>query len=103
MSDITIDSNNLRWLDAGQSYSQGTQIKVLRDDEQGRTVILKLPPGFKMEGHTHIKNEQHFVLKGQYEIDNKIYGEGTYQFIHSDMTHGPFTSKDGAEVLVIWH
>lgn len=31
------------------------------------------------------------------------YGQGTYLLIHPGMTHGPFTSKTGAEVLVVWH
>ena len=56
-----------------------------------------------MEGHSHINNEQHFVLKGQYEIGEKVYSQGTYQLIHSNTTHGPFTAKAGAEVLVIWN
>ena len=93
----------MEWQDAGDPYPAGTKIKVLRDDEEGRTVILQLPKSFKMEGHSHIKNEQHFILKGQYEINGQVYGPGTYQLIHSNTTHGPFTSETGAEVLVIWH
>lgn len=103
MLDVIVNCNSLEWQDANKGYPQGTQIKVLRDDEEGRTVILKLPKGFRMEGHTHIKNEQHLILKGQYEIEGQVYSQGTYQLIHSDMTHGPFTSETGAEILVIWH
>ena len=42
------------------------------------------------------------VLKGQYEIGEIAYKQGTYHFIHHKVTHGPFTSKTGAEILVIW-
>jgi len=55
-----------------------------------------------MEGHTHIHVEQHFILKGQYEINGQVFSQGTYQLIHTDMTHGPFTSETGAEVLIVW-
>lgn len=103
MLDVIVNCNSLEWQEAGEGYSAGTKKKVLRDDEGGRTVILRLPKGFKMDVHSHIKNEQHFVLKGQYEIGEKVCGQGTYQLIHSNMTHGPFTSKTGAEVLVVWH
>ena len=103
MSYIDVNCNSMEWQEAGKGYPSGTKIKVLRDDDGGRTVILQLPKGFKMEGHSHIKNEQHFVVKGQYEIGEKVYSQGTYQLIHSNMTHGPFTSKTGAEVLVVWH
>ena len=103
MLDMIVNSNSMEWQDAAESYSPGTKMKVLRDDEGGRTVILKIPKEFKMEDHSHIKNEQHFILKGEYEIEGKIYPQGTYQLIHSNITHGPFTSKGGAEILIIWH
>ena len=103
MSDVIVNYNSMKWQDADEIYPQDTKIKVLRDDEGGRTVLLKLAKGFKMGGHCHIEDEQHFVLKGQYEMDGKVYPQGTYQLIHSNMTHGPFTSKTGAEVLVVWH
>ncbi len=103
MLDTAVNCNDLEWQDAGDPYYRGTQVKILREDDEGRTVILKLPPGFRMEGHTHIHNEQHFILKGEYEMNGQTFTEGTYQLIHTDMTHGPFTSKNGAEVLIIWH
>jgi len=103
MLDMIVNCKSMEWLDAGGGYPEGTKIKVLRDDEGGKTVILQLPKGFKMEGHTHIRNEQHFILKGQYEINGQVYSQGTYQLIHSKMTYGPFTSNTGAEILVIWN
>lgn len=102
MLDEIVNCNSLEWQDAEDNFPGGTKIKILRDDADGRTVILRLPKGFRMEGHTHIKNEQHFILKGQYEINGKVCSQGTYQLIHKDMTHGPYTSETGAEVLVIW-
>ena len=103
MLDMIVNCHLMEWQDAGDIYPQGTKIKVLRDDEGGRTIILQLPKGFKMRDHSHIKTEQHFILKGQYEIEGKAYSQGTYQLIHAKMTHGPFTSETGAEILVIWH
>jgi len=103
MSDVIINYNFMKWQDASDTYPKGTKIKVLRNEEGGRTVLLKLSKGFKMGAHCHIENEQHFVLKGQYEMDGKVYSEGTYQLIHSNMIHGSFTSKTGAEILVIWN
>jgi len=103
MLDEIINCNSLEWQDAESSFSEGTKIKVLRDDKDGRTVILRLPKGFRMEGHSHIRDEQHFILKGQYEMNDKVFSQGTYQLIHKDMTHGPYTSETGAEIMVIWH
>ena len=103
MSDVIVNYNSMKWRDAGDAYPRGTKIKVLRDEEGGKTVLLKLTKGFKMGAHCHIGNEQHFVLKGQYEMEGKVYAQGTYQLIHSNMTHGSFTSKTGAVILVVWN
>lgn len=103
MLDMIVNCNSMEWRDASDNYPQGTRIKVLRDDEGGRTIILQLPKGFRIEGHSHTKNEQHFIMRGQYEIGGKTFGQGTYQLIHAETSHGPFTSKTGADVLVIWN
>jgi anti-sigma factor ChrR (cupin superfamily) len=103
MLDMIINCNEMDWQDAGDTYPKGTKIKVLCEDEGGKTVILNLPRGFKMERHSHLKMEQHYILKGQYEINGKEYKQSTYQLIHPKMFHGPITSAYGAEVLIVWH
>ena len=40
--------------------------------------------------------------EGEYEIEGTVYGVGTYQLFPPGDTHGPFTSKNSAVVLVIW-
>ncbi len=92
---------NADWADAG-NYPEGTKIKVLRDEDSFRTVLLKLPKGFKMGSHSHISTEQHFVLKGQYSSDGNNYPEGSYQIFSSGDEHGPFESENGALILVVW-
>ena len=101
MQEIYANSNDMEWTQ-DKNYPEGTLSKVLRDYEDRKTILLKLPPGFKMDSHCHTVVEQHYVLKGQYEIEGRIFGEGSYQLIPKDFTHGPFYSKEGATVLVIW-
>ena len=101
MAEITLDTSQMTWKDA-PSYPSGTKTKVLRAEGETRTILLKLPPGFRMSSHTHIYGEQHFVLEGEYETGGKEYGPGTYQHIPAHTNHGPYTSRTGAVVLVIW-
>jgi len=54
------------WQNA-DGYQEGTRIKTLRDDIDSKTVLLKLPPAFTLDPHTHIYNEQHLILEGEYE------------------------------------
>jgi anti-sigma factor ChrR (cupin superfamily) len=83
-------------------YAEGTKKKVLRDDEKGQTILLKLPEGFHMPPHSHITTEQHFVLDGEYISDRYIYPKGSYQIFSPGEEHGPFESKKGALILVMW-
>ncbi|MEA3288035.1 MAG: cupin domain-containing protein [Candidatus Marinimicrobia bacterium] len=103
MLDLIVKANDLKWQDASESYMRGTQIKILREDEGGKTILLKIPPGFRQESHSHLRTEQHYVIQGAYEMGSTPCPEGTYQLIHKDSTHGPITSKAGAVILVIWH
>ena len=101
MLEIIVNVNDMEWQPA-TSYQEGTLWKVLRDENGGKTVLLKIPPGFKMEPHTHLCMEQHYVLEGSYEVNGQTFATGTYQLIPPNFTHGPFYSKNGATILVIW-
>jgi anti-sigma factor ChrR (cupin superfamily) len=101
MKELSINYEDMEWSEA-TGYPAGTKMKLLREEGSARTFLLKLPAGFNMEAHSHIAAEQHFVLKGEYESEGQKYGVGTYRFIPSQINHGPFTSKRGAEILVIW-
>ena len=93
--------DDLNWEDANE-YFNGTKRKVLRDENGCRTVLLKLPKNFYMAPHSHIITEQHFVLKGEYTSKGKNFPVGSYQIFSKGDDHGPFESKNGALILVIW-
>ncbi len=101
MPEITLDTGQLAW-EESNSYPEGTLIKVLRDEGEARTILLKLPRGFHMESHSHTCLEHHFVLEGEYEAEGEEHGPGTYQCIPAHTDHGPFSSRNGAVILVIW-
>jgi len=101
MFEITLDTNHMAWVEAS-SYPEGTMMKVLREEGEARSVLLKLPSGFHMGAHSHTGCEQHFVLEGRYETGGEEYGAGAYRCIPAHTDHGPFASREGAVVLVIW-
>ncbi len=92
------DSN---WEDAN-GYPKGTKRKVLRDESDKKTILLKLPKGFNMSAHSHIVTEQHLVLEGSYSSDGENYPVGSFQIFAAHDEHGPFVSENGALILVIW-
>ncbi|MBN1927878.1 MAG: cupin domain-containing protein [Prolixibacteraceae bacterium] len=101
MNEIVNLFNNKKWIDA-PGYPGGTQKRILHDENGVKTVLLKFPEGFYMEPHAHINAEQHFILKGEYISEGKVFHAGTFQSFKAHENHGPFESKKGALVLVIW-
>jgi anti-sigma factor ChrR (cupin superfamily) len=103
MSEITLNTPEMEWQEAGE-YPEGTGKKVLSDgsDMTPRTILLKLPPGWRMESHSHRWTEQHFVLEGEYESGGVTYPAGTFRVIPSGTNHGPFTATAWTVVMVSW-
>jgi anti-sigma factor ChrR (cupin superfamily) len=88
--------------EAAEEYPDGTKRKLLRDENGAKTALLKFPAGFKMAPHSHITTEQHFVLEGEYESNGQTFGVGSYQVFYPHEEHGPYESKSGALILVVW-
>jgi len=101
MQELSVNYHEMEWAEA-TGYPAGTKIKMLRKQGESQTFLLKLPAGFDLESHTHIADEQHFVLDGEYKSDGKKYGTGSYRLIPARTDHGPFISQFGATILVIW-
>ncbi|MGC9470073.1 MAG: cupin domain-containing protein [Bacteroidales bacterium] len=93
--------NDSHWEDASE-YPSGTKKMVLRDEKGAKTILLKLPEGFYMAPHSHVTTEQHFLIDGEYISEGKTFLSGTYQKFDAHETHGPFESKKGALILVVW-
>ena len=103
MATYVVHTEDLEWQEA-EGYPAGTLGKVLSDGSDGvpRTLLIKLPPGWSMDSHSHVHTEQHFVIEGSYQSLGRTYGPGTYTVVERGRTHGPFTTKTGAVILVTW-
>lgn len=92
--------DDAHWQEASE-YGSSAQKKTLRDENGAKTILLRLPENFHMAEHTHVTTEQHFILKGEYKSEGKVYREGAYQIFSSHENHGAFESETGALVLVV--
>ena len=103
MNETLVNTSDLSWEEA-KGYPDGVMRKVFRRDSNGKplTLLLKIPPQFEMEGHSHVCVEQHYILEGEYESAGKQYRAGDYRMIPKYADHGPFRSDTGAVILVAW-
>ncbi len=103
MKSLVYESEEMEWEET-KDYPPGAKSKVLREGgaSEGRTILLKLPPHWRMKAHSHTTVEQHYVLEGEYESEGKVFAAGSYQLIPKKTDHGPFTTQSGTVVLIIW-
>ena len=103
MEEITVNINDLEWQES-KEYPLGAGVKVLSDGSgiTPRVILLKFPPDWRMESHTHQYTEQHLILEGEYESRGRIYPEGTFRTIPPGTDHGPFTATKWTVIMVTW-
>ena len=103
MNPVNINADDLEWEPAA-GYSAGAEEKVLSGGGgvAPRTILLRVPPGWSMESHSHRSTELHYVLKGEYESEGETHRSGTFRVIPKEVKHGPFTTKEGAVIMVTW-
>jgi len=103
MNSVDINANDIKW-ESALGYPQGAKEKVLSigSDMAPRTILLKIPPGWSMDKHTHTHTELHYVLEGEYESQGKVCTTGTFRIIPKEVDHGPFNTKTGATIMIVW-
>jgi anti-sigma factor ChrR (cupin superfamily) len=103
MNAVSINVDELTWQPALE-YPGQAEAKVLSagGDMTPRTILLSIPPGWRMDRHSHRYTELHYVLEGQYESNGEQFPVGTFRMIPKAVEHGPFATKSGAIILVIW-
>ncbi len=65
------------------------------------SVLIDLEPGGVLEEHDEFFNELLFVIKGDSIIEGKEFPEGSYYFTPAGTKHGPFTTREGCQFLVV--
>jgi anti-sigma factor ChrR (cupin superfamily) len=100
MQEIHLNYEDIDWRTHLNS-SSGLSSKILRNSGGAKTLFLKLPKGARIESHKHTKTEQHFIIEGEYETDEKVYGRGSYRLIPAGANHGPVYVKKELVILVI--
>jgi len=80
------------------------EIKRLRDEgpRKGMTIMVRLHAKGHITPHTHTASVQHFVLEGEYESENKVYGAGTYRLLPAEADVADISTQNGTTILMIY-
>lgn len=63
--------------------------------------ILRLEPGAHHPEHYHGFAQVWYILKGEFQIDGKMYGPGTMLFHPDPHFEGEFNTKTGGDILLL--
>ena len=65
------------------------------------SVLIEIDPGAVLEEHEEPFNELSFVFKGEAIIEGRECPQGTYFYTPAGNKHGPFTTREGCQLLVV--
>ena len=93
--DLVTASDTDGWIEA----FPGGSFKVLHGDmtipDSVLSYLIKLEPGFKMEGHGHPFDEETLMLEGDLTLGDIKLNAGDFHFAAAGVTHGNVSTKNG--------
>jgi len=81
-------------------HCSGITGKVLVRDRGRLTVALRFEPGAVMPGHSHIGDEQSYVVSGSCRFGDRTLAQGDFFSIDAGTSHGDIVSDAGCLLLV---
>lgn len=73
----------------------GVKMKMLREDEQTRSYLMKLSPGARLPAHGHAMDEECMVLEGDVWLGDVHAHAGDYHLARSGIPHGEVRTEGG--------
>ncbi len=98
-------AQQLPWETDAYASLPGLQSKTLStDDETGAcTVILRYPPGWRIDGLWHLPDDVEFyVLDGKFELNNQLYTLDSYGFLPAGWVFESASTETGTDIITFF-
>jgi len=79
---------------------EGVQIKLLRQEGEQKSFLLKMMANSSIPSHAHSKDEESFVIEGSVELEGILCHAGDYHFAQAGSHHQTIRSTQGCTLLV---
>jgi quercetin dioxygenase-like cupin family protein len=93
---LFVHSHQGEWV----SLLPGVELKLLRDDANSRSFLLRMMPGARLPPHEHALDEESLVLEGDATINDVLCRVGDYHFAPRGKPHGWLSSEAGCLLFV---
>ena len=94
---ITVHAGQEGW----QPFLDGIRMKVLHEDGNTLSYLLRLAPGAILPAHRHVQDEECMVLQGDLRCGHDlVVRAGDYHRAREGVPHGQITTDHGALVFI---
>jgi anti-sigma factor ChrR (cupin superfamily) len=85
---------------AWQPFGPGVTMKVLNQEGDTLSYLLRLQPGASLPAHRHPQDEECLVLEGEMHIGEVVLGRGGYHLGRRGVLHDQLSSPGGALIFL---
>lgn len=89
---VNVRADEGRWIE----IAPGVRFKLLHDDGDVRSFLLRLAPGARLPAHGHSSDEACIVLEGSAQLGEVQAHAGDFHLARQGSVHGEVTSSTGA-------
>jgi anti-sigma factor ChrR (cupin superfamily) len=93
---VTVRADSGDW----SKLAPGVQCKVLHDDGETRSVLLRLAPGARLPAHGHAAEESCVVLEGDARLGDIEVHAGDFHLALPGSIHGEITTRSGTLLFI---
>ena len=83
-----------------QTIAPLVEIKLLHEDAQGSSLLMRLQAGARLPPHQHAANEECLMLEGEGTIGDIHLRAGDFHLAHKGQLHGETYSATGALLFI---
>jgi quercetin dioxygenase-like cupin family protein len=89
---LTIRAHEGHWIEV----ARGVEFKLLHDNGEMRSFLLRLAPGARLATHGHSADEACIVLEGAAQLGDVEAHAGDFHLAREGSVHGEITTRTGA-------
>lgn len=83
-----------------QTIAQGVQVKVLRQVESSRSLLIKMAANSVLPAHPHAFDEEAIVLEGEVWLEGVLCRMGDYHLAHAGSAHQAIHTQQGCLLFI---
>lgn len=93
---LFVHSHEGRWI----KLLRGIELKLLRQDTQSRSYLLRMAPGSRIPPHDHPLDEECLILEGEATVNGVLCRAGDYHLARQGKPHDWLTSEKGCLLFI---